>query len=337
MKHATQIHDRRAFLKTLGVLAAGAALAPAIRVLPAFAASGVIKTSEQRMLMGTFVSMTVLAPSQGLGEEAIGRAFAEIERQIGIFSRFDSSTALFALNRDGRLNGAPRELLDVVAFSGELHRRSSGRFDATIAPVVNLLERSHGKPDAKDMKEALALVDGTRLRSSGSNLRFDAAGMSATLDGVAKGYIADSAAEALTKAGVVNFLIDAGGDIRVGGASDGLARPWRVAIEDPDKQGDYPAVIDMKAGAVATSGGYEVFFDPSRKSHHLVDPSSGASPQYVRSVSVKAPTVKEADGLATALSLMHPREALRLTESLPGHDCLLVTSTGARISSSTWG
>ena len=56
-----------------------------------------------------------------------------------------------------------------------------------------------------------------------------------------------------------------------------------------------------------------------------------------RSVSVKAPTVKEADGLATALSLMHPREALRLTESLPGHDCLLVTSTGARLTSPNWG
>ena len=337
MKHATHIQDRRAFLKTLGILAAGAAVAPAIRVLPAFAASGMSKTSEQRMLMGTFVSMTVLAPSRQLGEEAIGRAFAEIERQVGIFSRFDSSTALSALNLHGRLNGAPQELLDVVSFSGALHQRTGGRFDATIAPVVNLLERTHGTPDSADMKEALALVDGSRLRQSGSSLRFDAAGMAATLDGVAKGYIADSAADTLVKAGVAHFLIDAGGDIRVGGAADGSARPWRVAIEDPDKQGNYPAVIEMKSGAVATSGGYEVFYDQAKKAHHLVNPENGGSPQYIKSVSVQAPTVKEADGLATALSLMHPREALRLTDSLPGHSCLLVTSTGARISSSTWG
>ena len=337
MKHVTQIHERRAFLKTLGILAAGAAVAPALRVLPAHAASGLSRTSEQRMLMGTFVGMTVLAPSTQLGEEAIGRAFAEIERQVGIFSRFDSSSALSDLNRNGRLTGAPRELLDVVSFSDDLYRRSSGRFDATIAPVVNLLERSNGKPDSGDLKAALALVDGSRLRRSGSNLAFGASGMSATLDGVAKGYIADSAADVLVKAGVTHFLIDAGGDIRVGGASDGQARPWKVAIEDPDKQGKYPAVLELSSGAVATSGGYEVYFDPARKSHHLVNPGTGSSPQYVRSVSVKAPTVKEADGLATALSLMHPREALKLTDSLPGHACLLVTSTGARISSSRWG
>jgi len=306
MKHVTQIHERRAFLKTLGILAAGAAIAPALKVLPAHAASGLSRTSEQRMLMGTFVGMTVLTPSTQLGEEALGRAFAEIERQVGIFSRFDSSSALSDLNRNGRLTGAPRELLDVVSFSDDLYRRSSGRFDATIAPVVNLLERSHGKPDAGDLKAALALVNGSRLRRSGSNLAFAASGMS-------------------------------GGDIRVGGASDGQARPWKVAIEDPDKQGKYPAIIELSSGAVATSGGYEVYFDPSRKSHHLVNPGTGSSPQYVRSVSVKAPTVKEADGLATALSLMHPREALKLADSLPGHACLLVTSTGARISSSRWG
>jgi thiamine biosynthesis lipoprotein len=337
MKHATQIHDRRAFLKTLGILAAGAAVAPALRVLPAHAASGLSKTTEQRMLMGTFVGMTVLAPSRQQGEEAIGRAYAEIERQVGIFSRFDSSTALSTLNTHGRLSGAPRELLDVVSFSGELFHRSGGKFDATIAPVVNLLERTHGKPDARELKDALALVDGSRLRRSGSSLRFDAAGMSATLDGVAKGYIADCAANVLTKSGVTHFLIDAGGDIRVGGASDGVARPWHVAIEDPDKQGHYPAVIELSSGAVATSGGYEVYFDTARKSHHLVNPGTGSSPQYVRSVSVKAPTVREADGLATALSIMPPREALKLTDSLPGHACLLVTSTGARISSSRWG
>jgi thiamine biosynthesis lipoprotein len=337
MKHANHVHERRAFLKTLGILAAGTVVAPVIRVLPAFAAETMTKTFEQRMLMGTFVSMTVLAPSRQLGEEAIGRSFEEIERQIAIFSRFDSSTALSTLNQHGYLSGAPRELLEVVDFSSTLFNRSSGRFDVTVAPLVNLLERTHGKPDAADLREALSLVDGAKIRQSGSNLRFDTPGMSATLDGVAKGYIADSAAKALTDAGVTHFLIDAGGDIRVGGCSDGLNRAWRVAIEDPDKKGNYPAIIELRDGAVATSGGYEVFFDSSKKSHHLVDPASGVSPQYVTSVSVQAPTVKEADGLATALSLMTPREALRLTQSLTNHACLLVTSSGARLTSSNWG
>jgi thiamine biosynthesis lipoprotein len=336
MKHGTHTQDRRVFLKSLAILAGSATLAPFIRVLPAMASSSLIQTSEQRILMGTFVNMTVLAPSRTLGQEAIGRAFEEVRRQIGIFDRFDSVTALSTLNQNGRLNGAPQELLDVVDFSATLSRNSAGRFDITIAPVVNLLQRTHGKPDSKELREVLNLVNASELRQNGNDLHFTSPGMAATLDGVAKGFIADRAAEVLMSHGVENFLVDAGGDIRAQGSPEGLERPWRVAIEDPEKGGDYPSIINLRSGAVATSGGYEVFFDPKMKSHHLVSPSNGSSPQYIRSVSVQAPTVMQADGLATALSLMSPREALRLTSSMPGHSCLLVTSTGARLTSSEW-
>lgn len=337
MKHGMHTHQRRNFLKTLAILAGGATLAPVMRVLPALASSSLVSTTEERMLMGTFVSMTVLAPSRLQGQEALGHAFEDMERQIGIFNRFDSTTALSVLNDSGRLTHAPRELLDVLAHSSELHRQSGTRFDITIAPVVTLLERSHGKPDKKDLHEALALVDAAGLRQSGAGLRFAQAGMAVTLDGVAKGYIADHAATSLQRAGIEHFLINAGGDIRAQGSSKGLSRPWRVAIEDPSKMGSYPSVIELRSGAVATSGGYEVSFDQAGKSHHLVNPETGASPQYIKSVSVQAPTVMQADGLATALSLMHPREALRLTATLPGHACLLVTSTGSEFVSPNWG
>lgn len=337
MKHGTHIHDRRNFLKTIAVLAGGAVLAPTLRVLPAMAATSLVQTSEQRMLMGTIVGMTVLTPSTTHGQEAVGRAYAEIDRLVAILSRFDSNTALSTLNAHGRINGSPQELLQVLEHSRALHRQSDGRFDITVTPVVSLMERTHGKPDARELREALALVDAGRLRQTGSDLSFGASGMSVTLDGIAKGFIADRAAETLKQAGVDHFMVDAGGDIRVQGSPKGTEQPWRIAIEDPDKRGKYPSVIELRSGSVATSGGYEVFFDSARKSHHLIDPVTGNSPQYIKSVSVQAPTVMQADGLATALSLMSPREALRLTASLPGYACLLVTSSGAQLASPTWG
>ncbi len=337
MKHGNNYQNRRVFLKSVAVLAAGTVMAPALRVLPAEAGTILVRTEEQRILMGTIVGMSVMAPSRLQGEEGIGRAYEEINRLVAILSRFDSGTALSVLNEQGRLSGSPQELLDVLDYSRQMHDSSGGRFDVTIAPVVNLLERTKGRPDASDLRNALALVDAGRLSRQGSSLRFGFSGMAATLDGVAKGYIADRAAEVLQGAGIEHFMVDAGGDIRVQGSSTGSGSPWRIAIEDPDKQGHYPAVIAMRSGAVATSGGYEVFFDPQKKSHHLVNPETGASPTYVKSVSVQAPTVMQADGLATALSLMHPREALHLTNSLSGHACLLVTSTGARLASDNWG
>lgn len=337
MKQRTHSQHRRDFLKCMAILAGGASLAPVIGVFPALAASSMVQTFEERMLMGTFVSITAVTASRTRGEEAVGRAFEEMGRQIAVFNRFDSMSAVSALNDHGRLDKAPQELIDVVSHSYGLHRQSGGRFDVTVAPVINLLERSQGAPDSKELHETLGLVDANGLRRSGSTLRFDRTGMAATLDGVAKGYIADQAATILQNNGVEHFLINAGGDIRAKGSPQGQERPWKVAIEDPNKEGNYPAVLELSSGAVATSGGYEVFYDSMGKSNHLINPGTGESPQYIKSVSVHAPTVMQADALATALSLMHPREALRLTQTLPGHACLLVTSTGTRLASQGWG
>lgn len=329
-----QQSDRRTFLKRFAMLAAGAALAPVVQAVPVFAGSKLVRVQEERMLMGTFVGLTVLAGSRMQGEEAIGLTFEEMNRQIQIFNRFDSSTALSALNDAGQLRGAPNELLQVMGFSGELFRRSGGLFDATVAPVVNLLARTHGTVDKKSLNEVLDLVDGTKVFCQDGNVRLGTQGMAVTLDGVAKGYIADRAADVLQRMGVQAFMVNAGGDIRVHGSPQD--RPWRIAIQDPNKNDNYPAVIELRSGAVASSGGYESSFDQSGAVHHLLNPSTGLSPQYVRSVSVKAPTVMQADGLATALSLMHPREALHLTNALPGHDCLLITSSGVQLTSRNW-
>lgn len=337
MKHGLFYHDRRSFLRSIAVLAGGAMLAPTVRALPALAAANMQRVTEQRLMLGTIVGITALTDSSTRGEEAMGRTYVEVERLASILSRFDPQSALYCLNDTGRLSGAPQELLDVVRHGRELHSQSSGRFDVTIAPVVNLLERTHGKPSPAELREVLALVDANRMTLSGSNLAFAATGMGATLDGIAKGYIADCAAGVLKNSGIEHFMVDAGGDIRVQGSADGQGRPWRIAIEDPEKQGKYPDVITMNSGAVATSGGYEVFYDRNRKSTHLVNPDNGSSPQYVKSVSVQAPTVMQADGLATTLSLMHPREALELIKTMPGHACLLVTSSGAQLASPAWG
>lgn len=336
--HVSTNSSRRRFLGQLGVAAGCAALAPTLTALPVMAAPKAKASSETRLLMGTVVTINALGPSTQRAEAAIGQAFEEVTRLVDIFSRFDAGTAVAALNTHGHLRHAPVELVEVLAHSASLHRHSGGAFDVTITPVVELLKHSHGAPAKGELTEALALVNAGRLRVDGHNIRLGS-GMAVTLDGVAKGYIADAAATELRRLGMEHFLVDAGGDIRVQGSAEGVrdGRPWRVAIQDPHKQDDYPAIVELATGALATSGGYEVSFDTARKAHHLVAPGTGRSPQHVMSVSAQAPTVMQADGLATALSVLPVKEALALTASLPQHECLLVTASGAQLSSHGWG
>ncbi|MBC7354787.1 MAG: ApbE family lipoprotein [Desulfomicrobiaceae bacterium] len=326
--------NRRQALHLLAACTAATAGAPILRALPC-AAADLPSVQEERLLLGTIVGITAVAPSAHQAQEAIDAAFATINRLDGVLSRYNPATPLSALNAHGQLRDIPTELQTVMEYGLELHKATAGRFDMTIAPVLDLLERAQGNPDPADLREALALVDSGRIRMASGHIAL-AHDMAITLDGVAKGYIADAAAQTLRAHGIAHFLVDAGGDIRVQGSPEGRVsgRPWIIAIEDPDKGGHYPTTIAMRDGAVATSGGYE--HPVSSKIHHLLDPRSGRSPQHVRSVSVVAPTVMQADGLATALSLMPPREALRLAASLPGCACFLVTASGGHLASPGW-
>ena len=156
-----------------------------------------------------------------------------------------------------------------------------------------------------------------------------------TLDGIAKGYIVDQIARHLERHRVRHYLVEAGGDIRVRG-SRGQGQPWRIAVQDPDKPPSFPDTIELSRGAVATSGGYEEYYDPECEHHHIVSADTGLSPQHGRSVTLTAPSAMAADALATSVFLMEPRAGLQFVDALRGCECLLVGHDGAQMRSKGW-
>ena len=135
--------------------------------------------------------------------------------------------------------------------------------------------------------------------------------------------------------GLRRWLIDAGGDIRASGVNE-KDRPWTIGVQDPLKRGGFPAVTELRGGAIATSGGYEDFFTADRTVHHVVDTATGRSPGRTLSASVAAPTAMMADALATTALVLDPARAVALIETLPGCACLLLGADGHRRRSSRW-
>jgi thiamine biosynthesis lipoprotein len=159
--------------------------------------------------------------------------------------------------------------------------------------------------------------------------------MGITLDGIAKGYIVDRAAEILSRHGIGNHLINAGGDIRTSGAA-AKGKPWTIAVQDPAKGREYPAVITMTSGAIATSGNYEVFYDNEKMFHHIIDSRTGYSPEQTTSVTVQAPTVMDADALSTSVFVMAPAGGIAFINGRPGCECFVVENSGATHRSTGW-
>lgn len=296
------------------------------------------KISTTRLSMGTFVSMTAIHDSKDQAEEAFAAAFAEIEQLASILSRHDQSSPLAELNRTGMLKDAQAELLQVVNRSLYYHKMTGGAFDITVKPLMDLyLQRfSVGqKPTQQEIERILDLVDSAALQLDTNAISFRQPNMGLTLDGIAKGYIVDRASEVLRDNGITNHLVNAGGDIRTSGSAAG-EKKWTIAIQDPAKQREFPDILKLSDGAVATSGNYEAYYDQEKLFHHIVDPHTGDSPQLSSSVSVTASTVMEADALATALFVLEPGEAVDLIERVPESDCFIIARDAVIHKSSSW-
>ncbi len=290
--------------------------------------------------MGTRVVFTALGSSRDRIEEAFGRAGEEIDRLVGVFNRYDPATAVGVLNRDGRLSGPPPELVEVVGHALRLWRLSRGAFDITVRPLVDLLgqrgsDGAYRTPTESELREALARVGSGNLELTRRAIGLRREGMGLTFDGIAKGYIVDRACHQLRRRGLRRYLLDAGGDIRAAGGKEGGA-PWTVAVRDPRGGPDFPDLIELRDGAVATSGSYQVFYDEQRLHHHIVDTRTGRSPQEAVSVSVRAPSAMAADALATAAFILGPEAATAWIDGLGRCAALVIDRTGRLLRSRRW-
>ena len=106
--------DRRWFLKACGLLGVGVVAGSTVKALYDAVSFGnsLYKVTRTQPAMGTFVTMTAVDPSKLRAEEAIGLAFEEMDRLIGLLNRYDSTSAVAILNKEGRLTGPPPGLPD---------------------------------------------------------------------------------------------------------------------------------------------------------------------------------------------------------------------------------
>jgi thiamine biosynthesis lipoprotein len=153
--------------------------------------------------------------------------------------------------------------------------------------------------------------------------------MAVTLNGIAQGFAADRAKEALRQHGVEHALINTGELASLGQKPN--AKPWRVGIQHPRRDDAYIALADLDGRCLATSGDYATTFGTDRRRHHLLDPATGNSAGEFASVSIAAPSGLPADGLSTAVFVLGPQEGLRLVLNQLGVDLLGVLRDGRLI------
>ncbi len=272
-------------------------------------------------IMGTVLNLTVYGPDRGSCEEVIDTTIDRMLVLESILSRHSTTSEVARLNSNGRLTDPSTHLLEVLSLAGEMYKKSSGAFDVTILPLLQMHESIRGQndhPDPKKLAATKGLVGFENLYTRPELIRFEHTGMGISLDGIAKGYIVDHGISTLQNHGFNNVYVEAGGDLMVSGQKDNHS-PWRIGLRSPRPQPENkPVIIEVSDRAVATSGDYLQAFTPDLKNHHIISPKSGFSPPELASCTITAPNVALADGLATAVMVLGRKDGFDLLESMDG-------------------
>jgi len=188
-------------------------------------------------------------------------------------------------------------------------------------------------PEMKEIKETLDLVNFRNLKTHyGGKVLLKKKGMAIDLGGIAKGYAVDRAFVLLKELGYRNLVVNAGGDLRVGGSKPEGA--WSIGIQHPRDPEKIMARISVSDTAVATSGDYEKFFiHQGKRYHHILNPKNGFPAEGCQSVTVLHKEATTADALATAIFVLGPEKGYVLCQRLEGVDCLIVDK-GSNITTS---
>ena len=299
----------------------------------AFGCSKQRTTQKTETIMGTQVSITVVAPTAEEGERAVDAAMAEIRRLDAMMSLYKDTSEIAKVNLAAGtvpVKVSP-EMIEVVEHAAKISELSGGVFDVTIGPLVVLwqMRLKEGKaPTDEEIAGVRPLVNYRNIvmDKKASTLFLKKKGMILDLGGM-KGYIADRVADLMKRRGINNALIALAGDIwALGRREDG--NPWRIGVQHPREKDKTLTVLELSDKYICTSGDYERFvIRENKRYHHIIDPRTGRPSTGVISVTLMGKQGALIDPLAKIPFILGPEEGMKIVRRF-GAEAIIVDDQG---------
>lgn len=303
-----------------GIVGVGAAVATrSANAASASPADSQLQSFQFDHVIGTSFDGWVI----GDGDRAGQAALTEIDRLNGVFSLHDSNSELNRFNRDGRAPTS-QDFYAVHKLFESWSRLTGGVLSPRMLPIQRMWQdavRANRLPNQAEIETTLETVRESR---SQGNLN---------LNSVAKGYILHRASEAAKAIAPQGGMLNLGGDLVTWGdkaLAVGITNPF-----SPFENAAPLTAVKVLNAAVATSGSYLRGYEIAGKHYsHILDPRTGLSADSIAQATVIAPDATTANALATALCVLDTQDSIRIVESLPGVECLIVPVEGPALRSS---
>jgi len=287
---------------------------------------------KTKYIMGTVYEIAAYDPSPIHASQAIDKAFAEIARLDVVMSNYKGDSELSQLNRSAHLQPqrVSPDLYRVIEESLRYSRVSGGKFDITVAPLVDLWKaalRGEGVPSQQQLDEVRACVGYEKIELiPPDHVEFHSPCTRIDLGSIGKGYAVDRAVDILRANGIENAFIDAGQSTLYGMGTPPGQDAWEVHLRDPSNRID--PVVRLKDNSVSTSEQTPPSLLGNATAGHIIDPDTGKPLETTYALSIVAKTGTASDGLSTTLLLVGPEKGRPIVNQLADAAAIWVSGEG---------
>lgn len=261
--------------------------------------------------------------------DTCSRLQARIEELDARLDATDENSDIYCLNANGAAT-VSEDTADLLDRSLQLCKALDPSFDITVYPAVQAWGFTSGNyrvPDDGELDMLAQKIDDTAVQRDGSTYTLPD-GVMLDLGAVAKGYAADVCDTLLQESHATAAVLNLGGTVKLYGKKPDGSR-FSVGVADPENPAGYFGYLSCDTGVVATSGGYERYFEQDGKRYiHILDPATGKPMDNgILSVTILSDDGTAADAMSTALFVMGLDKATAYYQAHPDFDFIILTDT----------
>jgi FAD:protein FMN transferase len=297
---------------------------------PAF--STLHEVREVHYQMGTFLELTLWHSEPEVAKRIIREAAKEVHRLDEILSNFDPDSSLSRFNQQAGKGktSLPPELHEILAIARQFSIMTSGDFDVTVGPLMELWRDSSSLgrlPDRDTLSKMLGRVGYEKLKLyDHRQAELLQPGMKIDLGGIGKGYAVDLVANRVKAAGVNAALINFGGSSIYALGTPPGEQGWEIGLQGT--HGRLRGVVYLRDMALSTSGSMGKFWTVGGKRYgHLIDPKSGMPVTEPRMATIVAASATTAEALTKPLAL-RGKNALQIVAQIPQTEAVVISENG---------
>lgn len=274
--------------------------------------------------MDTIINVKIYANNKKAEE-----AFNIIDKTYSDFQKmtdyYDSNSEIYYINNnhdDIDEIQITENLYNILKLSLEWKEKSNGKFEINLGKVLSIWkhyrDNNLGLPNIDDLKNAynstneIVLLDNDKIKNNNPSI---------DLGAITKGYATEIVGNKLEDFGIKNYIINAGGNVKVGDAYK--KDRFSIGIKNPEILNDIYKIVYGNNISVVTSGSYERFYEyDGTKYSHIIDPETLYPVNNCLSVTIIADSSILADILSTTLFVLPIEEGLKIVNDMPNVEAI---------------